>query len=321
MKYVIMISIFALLQSLNYAQENSNQTNNLISNTIKKLEKDILLYAEDIRRHESEINKCEKKITDSEKLIALSREKGNTKAEQVAKDALAQLTTAKEKNLLLLNREISKKKQVEKNILYLKNSLAANSAGLSLVNSVVLKYSGDVNIIKENKKQFRVNETDASLLESGDLISTSQNSKVELQFLEGRGNLVIGENSGLKFSETDSLDIIDFMKGKVKLGVQKLEEFEKEYKKFIKKHHKKFDIRTPSAVTSVRGTEFIIETSHESTYITVIEGSVEMKLLNDYKTILINAGERGMVNKEGILSDIIKIDLSELENWWDDWNN
>jgi hypothetical protein len=319
MKFIIITTVLVLSHYYILAQGNSDYSNNLVSNTILKLEKDISRMNENVRRYESEITKCEKKISDSEKLIALSKEKGNAEAEQVAKNALMQSTAAKEKNIQIRDLEHRKKSKAERNLLSLKNILAKSSVDKYSFTSVALKYYGDVNILKQNGKQIKINESSVSLLEYGDIISTSPNSKVGLQFLEGRGNLILGENSKLKFNQTDSTDIIEMFEGKVKFGIQKIEEFEKEYEKILKGYRKKFEIKQPSCALTIRGTEFTLETNEDkSTEITVLEGAVEVKSADGEKIIIINTGEKGTVDKEGNISDPVKVDFSNFEIWWDD---
>ena len=97
-----------------------------------------------------------------------------------------------------------------------------------VIDAVALNYYGDITILKNNGEQLKLSDAQNSLLENGDVITTSQNSKVELQFLEGRGNIHIGENTTLKFNKEDSTEVVDLIKGKVKLGVQKIDKFEKD---------------------------------------------------------------------------------------------
>jgi ferric-dicitrate binding protein FerR (iron transport regulator) len=68
----------------------------------------------------------------------------------------------------------------------------------------------------------------------------------------------------------------------------------------------------------VRGTEFLVfEDDKTGTEIIVLEGSVEMKGTKGEKTTIVNAGYKGTATKDGILSDPEKIDLSNLERWWE----
>ena len=43
-----------------------------------------------------------------------------------------------------------------------------------------------------------------------------------------------------------------------------------------------------------------------------------MKSAISLKTILINAGQKGIVNDKGILSEPTEIDVTKLDKWWED---
>ena len=323
------------------AQDYSNQKNTLLLSTILQLEKNISKFDENILRCEKEILKCDKTIATSEKIIGLAQEKGNLEAEKVANDALLKSSTAKEKNIKLIDSAKLKKQQSEIILASVKSKLFTNAKNAPVIEAVALNYYGDVTILKQNGVQFKLNENQGSLLENGDFITTSQNSKIELQFLEGRGNVTVGENSKLKFNKQDSTDIVEVIKGKVKLGFHKIDEYEKDllkqyekykqnitsipesYEQFIKrwqaKMRKKFEVRCTSGTCSIRGTEFIVNSNDDkSTEIIVIEGTVEMKSAISLKTILINAGQKGIVNDKGILSEPTEIDVTKLDKWWED---
>ena len=341
MRYITIPLILILLCSNTFAQEYSYQKNILLLGSILKLEKNITKSVEDIERYENAILKCERTITTSEKIIGLAKEKGNLEAEKVAKDALLKSSEAKEKNIRLLNSAKLKKKQSEIILASVKNKISVNSKNDFVIDAVALNYYGDITILKNNGEQLKLSDTQNSLLENGDVITTSQNSKVELQFLEGRGNIHIGENTTLKFNKEDSTDVVDLIKGKVKLGVQKIDKFEKDliemyekykqtvtsipesYEQFIKrwqaKMKKKFEIRRGAGTCSIRGTEFLVYSKEDkSTEIIVLEGSIEMKSTNGSNTILINAGEKGIIKDEGNLLEPTKIDITKLDRWWED---
>ncbi len=341
-----LITIFlTMVLSFNniFAQEYSDQKNILLLGTILKLEKNITKSAENIQRYENAILKCERTITASEKIIGLAQEKGNLEAGKVAKDALLKSSEAKEKNIKLLNSAKLKKKQSEIILASVKNKTSVNSKNAPVIDAIALNYYGDITVLKNNGEQLKLSDTQNSLLENGDVIITSQNSKVELQFLEGRGNINIGENTKLKFNNEDSTDVIDVIKGKVKLAVQKIDEYEKELmKKYedykndslsvdeymnklfghirakTKKFAKKFEVRTGTGTCSIRGTELLVYKDDKSTEIIVLEGIVEMKSANGSNAILINAGQKGIIKDEGNISEPTKIDVTKLGKWWED---
>jgi hypothetical protein len=48
----------------------------------------------------------------------------------------------------------------------------------------------------------------------------------------------------------------------------------------------------------------------------VIEGAVEMKSKDGLKTVMINAGQKGISDIDGNLTEPENIDLKTIEKWW-----
>jgi ferric-dicitrate binding protein FerR (iron transport regulator) len=81
---------------------------------------------------------------------------------------------------------------------------------------------------------------------------------------------------------------------------------------------KKFEVRTGSAVVADRGTQFLVyEDEKKGTEVVVLEGGVEIKSKNENRTIVVNEGYRAAVAKDGKLSEPEKIDIANLERWWE----
>ena len=49
----------------------------------------------------------------------------------------------------------------------------------------------------------------------------------------------------------------------------------------------------------------------------VLEGGVELKSKKENRTIVVNEGYRAAVAKDGKLSEPQKIDIANLERWWE----
>lgn len=337
---ILVLLIFFQVNVNNFAQKNSTENNDWLVTTIKHLEKNISTASEKITHYQNEILKCDKTIATSEKLINLARDKGNSEAEKVAKDALVKSKSAKDKNMKLLDSAKNLKRQSEQILASIKKELSISS-GSKKIEALTLSYSGKITIKKNNGDQNTISDSRGSLLESGDVLSTSTDSEIELQFLKGRGNLFLGENSNLKFSKNDSVDVVDFIGGKVKIAVEKIESFEKrtreEYEKLKQdigslpesyeqffnrmraKMKKKFEIRTGSGGGAIRGTEFIVNHNDKTgTELIVLEGSVEMFSKDRAKTIILESGQKGIINSKGQLSDPLNIDLKSIDKWWND---
>ena len=337
-----LILFFSSISHPAYARESSNQKNIWLVSIISKIENNIKHASDDVKRYEKEIAKCETAIANSEKIINLAREKNKPDVEKVAKDASDKANTNMLKYSRLLNKARYRLIQSQVNLDSIKRTLNDYSKLSPSVSAVATNYSGHVSIQKANGEKIDLDGSHSAFLEKGDVISTSDNSKVELEFLEGRGNVVVGENSQLKMEQNkDSSDVMNAIRGKMKLKVTKLagfdQEMQKEYEKYKQdtssihlsyeqfiyylkaKLKKKFEVRTPSAVTSVRGTEFLVYSNEDkSTGIIVLEGSVELKSVNGSDKMMINAGQKGTVNEKGVQSKPIQVDISTLEKWWED---
>jgi hypothetical protein len=195
-------------------------------------------------------------------------------------------------------------------------------------------------------------KTQAGLLEKGDTIVTADNSSAELQFLEGRGSMKVGENSRVKMEEDDAdAQVMSVIKGKVSITVEKLEKLEKlleekiaAYKEdlrtvndstkqeklkvyenywnglklYAKWKMRKFEVQNPTSVMANRGTQFLVyEDEKKGTELIVLEGDVELKSKKENRTIVVNEGYRAAVAKDGKLSEPQKIDIANLERWWE----
>jgi hypothetical protein len=323
------------------AQTNSIGTYTLLNTSIKKIELIIKNTDSKISNYENEILKCEKTISNSDKIKKLAIEKGNTEAQRIANDALLKSKDAKDKYNRLL--ESSRKlKQQSENILISLKTQQQKVSNSNINTALPLNFSGNVSVHKNNGEQFNLDEAKLFIIEEGDLITTSSNSKVDLQFLDGRGNLLLGENSKLKFSKGDSTDVIDFMNGKMKIAVEKKDAFEKrmkemyenlkqdigsipeDYEQFIKKMRarvrKKFEVRnTGGGGGAVRGTELVVnESENIGTEIFVLEGSVEMFSKDRLKIITVNTGQKGSINPKGELTGPVNFDLKQIDKWWEE---
>ncbi len=135
-------------------------------------------------------------------------------------------------------------------------------------------------------------------LKDGDTIKTDRASTISLLLPDG-SKVSIAQNSEFTFHWDGTSFSITLLVGKIR--------------SWIKKYSHKFEVRTPSAVTSVRGTDFIVEYNPDTTVTTVYlyEGIVDVGNTKG-ETFELNAGEMITVDSSG---KTVKSGLSE-----DDWN-
>ena len=337
-------------------QDSDVHKNNWLLGVIFKLENMRDKAIADIQKYEGEIQKCENTISKSENIVKLAQQKGNVKAEMIAREASLKAQEAKIKNKEKKNSAEFNKIRAEGTLATVKNelsnALSHPQAHPDEIKSVITNHSGRVEIQKENGEIIDFGKNQIGLLERGDFIMTYGNSSAELQFLEGRGSLKVGEYSKIKMEADDAgTEVMNMIQGKVNISVEKVENYQKMMEEKIKAYkedlktvkdatkqeklnayenylkglksrmqnmRKKFDIYTPTVIMSIQGTQFLVyEDEKIGTEMIVLEGSVEMKGTKGDKTIIVNAGYKGTATKGGILSDPEKIDLSKIERWWE----
>ena len=300
MKYVVYI-IISIISIASYAQDTISQRSQWLSGVIFKLETKVEETKVDIQKIQRDILKCDATINKSETIISQAQQKGNIEAEKIAREASQKAKEAKKKNIELLKAKETNKTNAEIALAAVKKEILNTSSSAHKITSVISNFSGNVQIKKANlEKIYYLDKNNPVFLEEGDIISTDKNSKAEMQFLEGRGNVTIGESSKLKMEEdTSGAQIMNLSQGQVKIAVDKIEEYQKwineqleeyknnieglnyEYEKLVKKLQyklaRKLQVRTPTCAVADRGTQFIVtQDSLNGSEIIVLEGSIEL---------------------------------------------
>jgi ferric-dicitrate binding protein FerR (iron transport regulator) len=110
------------------------------------------------------------------------------------------------------------------------------------------------------------------------LLTTGEQSKAQL-VLGGKAIVTMREQSALRITETPGTSTVEITDGLLKLAVNKDR----------MKPSDRIDVRTPNAITAVRGTTIVVEvvrtpaappTTPPTTRLTVLEGFVEITLLD-----------------------------------------
>lgn len=86
--------------------------------------------------------------------------------------------------------------------------------------------------------------------------------------------------------------------------------------KLYKSFFEKMEIPTPSAVCTVRGTEFAIQVDEfDNTEVNVKKGIVDLTGNLIQGTIILRAGSKGIVKGTGEILGPLKIDEKQFDNW------
>lgn len=151
-------------------------------------------------------------------------------------------------------------------------------------------------VIRNNVKQeINVN----SLLEEKDIVKTEKDSYINVQMSNGV-MLRIGGNTQISIEKVlRDKDNEEFLLGISEGDV--LTKVEKEKNKNIKVH-----IQSPTAIASVRGTEFYVETQKDSSTIAVNEGKVEVSSIDGTQKQTIEAGEKIVATFQELKKSILE---------------
>ncbi|MFN3603285.1 MAG: FecR domain-containing protein [Leptonema sp. (in: bacteria)] len=166
--------------------------------------------------------------------------------------------------------------------------------------ALVVFKKGNSFVLKENKPvPINVN----TIVMEKDIIRTEKDSYVNLQL--SNGVIVrIGSNSQIVISkilktEKDEEFALDINKGEILSKVEKQ-----------KNKNLKLEIQSPTAIASVRGTDFYVEASEKETTIAVNNGKVEVSSIDGSQKQTIQAGEKIVATfqeqKKGILENYEK---------------
>lgn len=266
------------------------------------------------------IRRTDEIITRASSLITRSQATGNSAAEGIA--IKAQQKAQENKRQLEL-----KKLQIDKNIAYVRNRMADRSGINSKIGGMVTQHSGRVRVIsgKPPYEAIPMDDEHPGYFEEGDTLETYGNSRADVQFLDGRGSMTIGEYSRVKMEKKDPFtETLSLAKGEIHTAVDKAEVFESWLEKQaamaiddpnklladdfgkirakVKKYSKKFEVRTPNVAIAVRGTTFAVNVDDAgATTLELIEGEVAVSNLKTAVMTVLKTGEKITISADGIV--------------------
>ncbi len=135
-----------------------------------------------------------------------------------------------------------------------------------------------------------------------ELIKTNKFTQREI-VVPDVGEVIVRPNSECKFSDEDELNQAW---GEI---MEKIEKLPPDYD---------FKVRSPQAVLSVRGTQFITRVEKDgTTTLTVLDGEVEFSDIQKRKTVLVKENQKSVVNPGGLPSEPVSIDPNQILRWWE----
>jgi hypothetical protein len=141
-----------------------------------------------------------------------------------------------------------------------------------------------------------------SSLQPGDQIITGDSSSAIIIFADG-SKVKLGPNTTLEITSVGYIQsILTLLYGKIHALVTS-----------------KFQVRTPSAVTSVRGTEYVLEvTENGSTTLTVLSHVVDFSDIGGLKTVSVGENQTSVVTTGSVPSEPVSINPSQIDRWWEE---
>jgi hypothetical protein len=303
--------------------------------------------AADIQKIERAIGKDDQVIAMNEQLLTKARAQHNAQVETIARDALATARKARQKDQdTRAALEVSRARAAVA-CAAIREQLASSLAhpAASPIQGMVHEYSGNVNIVRKNGTTTALGGGAPGFLEPGDEIATGGSSSATIQALDGRGTIRLGERSRVKIEE-DSAErqALRLGEGKAYVVVDRPDDFgermqnqlerygdavrttndavekalQEEFaaiKGGVRRWTRKFEVRSGPWAMAVRGTKFSVEiTDGETTEITVFEGTVEASDAKGEKRVLVEAGFKSVVTKDGVSEPRPATDARK---WWE----
>jgi len=290
------ILLILLNNSSIFSKEDDVKKQNWLLGVVSKLEKMQDDAIAQIQQNEETIRKLES-------LIARAKQANDSKTEAGAMQPLGKAREAKKINEW-------RKTKAEESIAGIRALIAKYSPEEVENKAVLSRFYGTVEYQKKNQKKWESFEQNGKMLiEPGDTIRTAADSRVELYFLEGDGKLIVDSNTSFTVTE-DSIEgsILDLSMGAIKCAKSKIQSLKK-----------KLEIKTPTGVMTVRGTELIVSYHQKKgSEIIVLEGNVEVSDTDMKKNVVVNEGYKTDITPDGVISEPYKTDLTKMERWWED---
>jgi len=338
-----------LLPCLSYALDNTSERNMWLLSVAFKLEK-MRDAAEDMQMsYDNQIIKCIATIGRMQGFIDRAVQKRNVQAEQSGRQELTATQEAMRKIQADWSSAVARKAKAEQALAMVRNLMAESSSTGAEIQAVVTNFFGKaLYYSKRLKESIPLGAKGSGGLEAGDEITTDANSKLHIQFLEGRGAMDLYEKTRLKIEQSNNGCVMGLEKGKIHVKVAKPEDFEKDMEESLAAYKdslyhagglsqpeidrkvqmmsywwlnygkKKYQVRTPAAELTIKNTRFMVsEDSSKGTELAVFDGTVEMTGLKDKKNIPVNAGYRIKAAVDGTLSEPEKLDTTEIDRWWE----
>ncbi len=161
--------------------------------------------------------------------------------------------------------------------------------------SLALVYSGEIYQLDKNRVYFPKD------IKPNEPIKTDKKTQLEITMPSNDVINVAQNTEAVIRSES----LMEIMKGKIHGLIKKL------------KPNTKFEIHTPTSVTSVRGTEYELNVEDDgTTTVIVLDGEVEFSDKENKKTVIVKKNQISVCKPKDLPSDPYEINQDQLLKWW-----
>lgn len=304
-----------------------------------EIQKDKMRLEERLKDIDLRIAKNEQTIRETNQLLAniqKAKLSGDEKqrfnaiqAEPLANQALSRAKETQrnlQKQRIELKMAIQQLEEVERRL----NDSYSKIKSMKNVSGFIKECLGSVKII--NSKGQESSCSNYSLVEEGSMIKTGSDGEAKLHILGGRGFMELEPNTEVSFLKvTPKQDIIEFVKGKARFVIEKLENFKKKVEELVKSYKEyKADteggelsiwackeklvpgetcvMKVPWAVIGPRGTVFTMDRQDDEIKVDVSEGivEVEVNLSSGKKIVEVKEGSMVVIKPDGTLNLVKK---------------
>jgi hypothetical protein len=302
--------------------------------------------AKEIARLDAEIAKNQASMNRSETIISLARQRADAdarKAEAVARQALENAAQAKRWNESARRKWELARERAATTLAAIRGRFAGGAGAATGIPGLLTARSGQVRVLKADGREAAA---EGGFLQQGDRLLIEE-GRAELNVLDGRGNVVIGPGTEIELAEDSPTEqVLGQLGGRIHVAVEKSGEFMRrmsawlaefgedartmagadlaEIELALKRYKRKIELRyrgyrTTSKITiviGVRGTKFSAEAmSDGSLAVTVLDGMVDLGILELERTVTVSAGEQAIVDRNGT----IRVErTSRMDAWWEE---
>lgn len=252
---------------------------------------------EDIRAEAArKIEATDRALDRADGVLSLAREENDLNAVEVAQRARSVALGAKKKYQRVLDRATVSLENTRR-----LSALASGDPSTSLAVGVVFS-AGKVEIRRSSEPGWTGFGEEDGLLRPGDSIRTGPGGSVELRLMADGSRIDLGPGTTLNYRDENTA-VLDLGKILSKISRQ------------IEKRLRRFEVKTPTAVCAIRGTEFAVFTAPDgATTLSVLDGEVEFSGPDGKDPVTVSANQESVIFSEGVPSPPREIDPAGIRN-------